>query len=360
MSPLQRPLLQGRDSSGNEVSLLNITQETEASPYPVSQAQPEQSLPSFLHFEKGRPMFVLGGPRAAPPMVRINSNISTTSTTSAPSLLRSNSSNSYGTNEAQSPITPTFTPTGNAHGRSYFFPQQYENENPYFEHNSMGEFQPNSSLASITQMAMQSNNMQQYPEQQHSIQHLFHGGPHHGVTNPVPAKKRYSCKYKVEYQCDRTFTTSGHASRHLKIHTAEKMIPCIFPNCEKKFTRKDNMKQHLETHSRPRSKGNPLLTKPARVQKNNKSKLRIAFPSQMLASVIAPLNLRDHEHQLQYQYQIQPHGYQLQPQEHQLQHHPSAGMAQPLPSNHQAGLPILTRREGPTSNLDLLADAALN
>ena len=67
--------------------------------------------------------------------------------------------------------------------------------------------------------------------------------------------KRYPCRFKESHGCDRTFTTSGHASRHSKIHTAEKAVQCTFAGCQKKFTRADNMKQHLETHYKDRTRG---------------------------------------------------------------------------------------------------------
>lgn len=67
--------------------------------------------------------------------------------------------------------------------------------------------------------------------------------------------KRYPCRYRDSHGCTKTFTTSGHASRHSKIHTAEKAVQCSFPGCHKKFTRADNMKQHLETHYKDRSRG---------------------------------------------------------------------------------------------------------
>ncbi|KAH8663164.1 hypothetical protein BGZ60DRAFT_341109, partial [Tricladium varicosporioides] len=66
--------------------------------------------------------------------------------------------------------------------------------------------------------------------------------------------KRYQCRYRETIGCDKTFTTSGHASRHSKIHTAEKAVPCTYKGCQKKFTRNDNMKQHLETHYKDRSR----------------------------------------------------------------------------------------------------------
>jgi hypothetical protein len=71
---------------------------------------------------------------------------------------------------------------------------------------------------------------------------------------PEKAEKRYPCRYRDSHGCEKTFTTSGHASRHSKIHTAEKAVHCTYPGCHKKFTRADNMKQHLETHYKDKSR----------------------------------------------------------------------------------------------------------
>lgn len=67
--------------------------------------------------------------------------------------------------------------------------------------------------------------------------------------------KRYRCRYALVIGCKKTFTTSGHASRHSKIHTDEKGIQCLYESCGKKFTRADNMKQHLETHYKESRRG---------------------------------------------------------------------------------------------------------
>ncbi|KAK2073651.1 hypothetical protein P8C59_007916 [Phyllachora maydis] len=75
-----------------------------------------------------------------------------------------------------------------------------------------------------------------------------------GRTSPVTTGKRYPCRYRDSHGCEKTFTTSGHASRHSKIHTAEKAVHCTFAGCAKKFTRADNMKQHLETHYKDKSR----------------------------------------------------------------------------------------------------------
>lgn len=72
-----------------------------------------------------------------------------------------------------------------------------------------------------------------------------------GSKSKNGTQKRYPCK---DPTCDRTFTTSGHASRHAKIHEGLKPIPCTYEGCQKRFTRQDNMKQHLETHRREKSR----------------------------------------------------------------------------------------------------------
>lgn len=59
-------------------------------------------------------------------------------------------------------------------------------------------------------------------------------------------KNKYPCPYAASHSCSATFTTSGHAARHGKKHTGEKSVHC--PICNKAFTRKDNMKQHIRTH----------------------------------------------------------------------------------------------------------------
>lgn len=71
------------------------------------------------------------------------------------------------------------------------------------------------------------------------------GGTKDG-TAPKPRKNKYPCPFAASHGCSATFTTSGHAARHGKKHTGEKSVHC--PICNKAFTRKDNMKQHIRTH----------------------------------------------------------------------------------------------------------------
>jgi len=67
----------------------------------------------------------------------------------------------------------------------------------------------------------------------------------------VPKKNHYPCPVSKQYDCSEHFTTSGHAARHAKKHTGKKDAIC--PECNKAFTRKDNMEQHRRTHSNFRS-----------------------------------------------------------------------------------------------------------
>ncbi|KAJ5494383.1 Zinc finger C2H2 [Penicillium fimorum] len=67
-----------------------------------------------------------------------------------------------------------------------------------------------------------------------------------GPTRGTGRKNKYPCPYATSHGCSATFTTSGHAARHGKKHTGEKSVHC--PICNKAFTRKDNMKQHIRTH----------------------------------------------------------------------------------------------------------------
>ena len=53
-----------------------------------------------------------------------------------------------------------------------------------------------------------------------------------------------------QFGCTDFFTTSGHAARHAKKHTGKKDAFC--PECNKAFTRKDNMEQHRRTHQNGR------------------------------------------------------------------------------------------------------------
>lgn len=56
-------------------------------------------------------------------------------------------------------------------------------------------------------------------------------------------RRKHVCKI-----CSTGFTTSGHLSRHNRIHTGEKNHSCPFEGCNQKFSRHDNCLQHYRTH----------------------------------------------------------------------------------------------------------------
>lgn len=64
-------------------------------------------------------------------------------------------------------------------------------------------------------------------------------------------RNQYPCPLAKHYSCPDYFTTSGHAARHAKKHTGKKDAIC--PDCNKAFTRKDNMEQHRRTHMNGRN-----------------------------------------------------------------------------------------------------------
>ncbi|KAJ1650682.1 transcriptional repressor [Dispira simplex] len=72
-------------------------------------------------------------------------------------------------------------------------------------------------------------------------------------TPSADPKRKHHCTWEG---CGRSFTTSGHLSRHHRVHTGEKNFPCSFPGCTSRFSRQDNMMQHLRTHTNNRSRAN--------------------------------------------------------------------------------------------------------
>ncbi|KAM5356266.1 hypothetical protein ACJ41O_002912 [Fusarium nematophilum] len=189
------------NAAGRRVSLLN------------DDSAPHQQRPVSFH-----PSFVLGQSYPTPG--------SSASSPNTPELLRSDSYDSQMSNDPASPLTPSidYYPRQQS---MYAIPQDYSLDPKH------------AAYADSSRSASYDAEMVSQPR-----------------SSPMPERpgKRYPCRYRDTHGCEKTFTTSGHASRHSKIHTAEKAVQCTFAGCQKKFTRADNMKQHLETHYKDKSR----------------------------------------------------------------------------------------------------------
>ncbi|KAI2622935.1 hypothetical protein GGS26DRAFT_231294 [Hypomontagnella submonticulosa] len=183
--------MHARDATGRQVSLLNDD------PYAS-----HQSYHTATHYQSA-------GDQSPPPHT--------------PELLRSDSYDSNASYDAYSPVTPGLYDYSSRQLYDDYLPdQQVGMKRPvYVAGSRSNSYEDDSSTSSAA---------------------------------PEKTGKRYPCRYRDSHGCEKTFTTSGHASRHSKIHTAEKAVQCTYPGCHKKFTRADNMKQHLETHFKDKSR----------------------------------------------------------------------------------------------------------
>jgi len=233
----QRPSMQARDASGQNVSLLNDD---------ASMNRLISRPPQYLYHSD----------------VRSHSPLSGSDPSSPPELVRGNSFDDY----PQGPLSPS-TPVTllPEYGVTY----EYKGHPHYDYRERMPSYEEYPPVPQYIRSSLDSRSA--YSESQ------IYEEEYQSPTNSDRGQKRYPCRYKDSHGCEKTFTTSGHASRHSKIHTAEKAVSCTWNGCPKKFTRADNMKQHLETHTKEKSrvstsssapKSSPrALTQPARVQK---------------------------------------------------------------------------------------------
>ncbi|PHH59756.1 hypothetical protein CDD81_2594 [Ophiocordyceps australis] len=210
--------MQALDSTGRQVSLLN----DDGVGYDKFQ-RPFPQRPLSFQLPGSR---VLSRPYLSPR--------SCSSSPNTPELLRSDSYDSQTSNDPISPLTPS---TDMMYPRSSLYPSLdvATTKRPAMVGATRGSGGSSSSSRSTS-----------FDDESTTAQSPC-------VPDARPGK-RYPCRYRESHRCDKTFTTSGHASRHSKIHTAEKAVQCTFAGCQKKFTRADNMKQHLETHYKDKSR----------------------------------------------------------------------------------------------------------
>jgi hypothetical protein len=101
--------------------------------------------------------------------------------------------------------------------------------------------------------------------------------PQPASSSKPPKKNQYPCPLAKQFGCNDFFTTSGHAARHAKKHTGKKDAFC--PECNKAFTRKDNMEQHRRTHQNGRKSNATGDSQPSkRVKTSNASSKRSSRP----------------------------------------------------------------------------------
>ncbi|KAF1972916.1 hypothetical protein BU23DRAFT_145850 [Bimuria novae-zelandiae CBS 107.79] len=215
--------MDGKNSSGRRISLLNDS---------AAEPQHHVRLPSIAPSLRSRTSSYTSSPIGSP---------------ATPQLVRSDSSDSTATMHTPSPVTPEFGFDG--------LPPQSLNS-PVFNQNSF--FPTQKELVSGYPPLSQPAGPLPYPS--NSIQAVYfrpqqptesNNGP--ATANPRSKKNSYPCPVAKQYNCGDHFTTSGHAARHAKKHTGKKDAFC--PECNKAFTRKDNMEQHRRTHQSGRNAG---------------------------------------------------------------------------------------------------------
>ncbi|KAK7422197.1 hypothetical protein QQX98_001720 [Neonectria punicea] len=193
--------MHARDASGRQISLLN------------------DDSSSYLSQRPQRPLSY----HSAHGLAQQHCSGSASSSPNTPELLRSDSYDSQASNDPVSPLTPSVD----------YSPRHYSISHEYGVDVHSAKTPP---YAESVRSASFDDDLQ-----------------NQSALGDRPSK-RYPCRYRDSHGCEKTFTTSGHASRHSKIHTAEKAVHCTFVGCQKKFTRADNMKQHLETHYKEKSR----------------------------------------------------------------------------------------------------------
>ncbi|KAK4158193.1 transcriptional regulator NRG1 [Chaetomidium leptoderma] len=231
--------MNARDASGRRVSLLN---DDDAA---VTNRPHAYSAPSYHPH----------APRAV-------------STPATPELFRSNSYDSHMTTELVSPATPLYDP-----------PAQWIPGPP--EARSYDEYYADAAPIHAGTKRRPSAISDGYPAS-------YEDDATPATASSERPGKRFPCRYRDIHGCDKTFTTSGHASRHSKIHTAEKAVPCSFKDCTKKFTRADNMKQHLETHYKDKSRSS-TSSRPSMSSSERRSSSSVKSSSRSKAAVAAAL-----------------------------------------------------------------------
>ena len=125
-------------------------------------------------------------------------------------------------------------------------------------------------------------------------------------------KNHYPCPMAKAMNCSDFFTTSGHAARHAKKHTGKKDAFC--PECNKAFTRKDNMEQHRRTHQSGRSATRsgdeskvkkPASSKPKKSTIKAEPLMEAVVEQQLVDQQLVTQQLVEHQQQMEMHVQAQ-------------------------------------------------------
>ena len=273
-------MMDGRNCNGRKISLLNDSSDFDAVPSKIQ-------LP--LLTEHSRASSCASTPSLSP---------------QTPQLVRSSSSDSR-TFATPSPLTPSY----NSFESGHHAPSQKHQQKQYFianhssskmddQHASMYPPIPDATSAMQSAYPMPPQMPQQLPPQPKQQVYRSSNSPSSepsrvstisATSNPKaqPKKNQYPCPMAKQVGCTDFFTTSGHAARHAKKHTGKKDAFC--PECNKAFTRKDNMEQHRRTHQSgrgaPRSNnGDESKVKKPTKQAGKKTAVK-AEPQQFEAAV---------------------------------------------------------------------------
>lgn len=226
-------MMEGRNAYGQRVSLLNVDDGAGNS---ECHRLKQLGHPQLLHL----------------PLLSLRSTAPSSTSTpvmspSTPDMIRSQSTDSA-PGQTPSPITPNFHAfpfllesrrSGSPFSVSSTSSGTHKCRETYLTYPSMSSYQPlhHSITSGVASSVMAgSTSTSSSDEQESQMTHKSSTGK----------KNNYPCPLARQLGCNDLFTTSGHAARHAKKHTGKKDALC--PECNKAFTRKDNMEQHRRTH----------------------------------------------------------------------------------------------------------------